>query len=312
MSYIVSADVAALMRWQGAQGMRRLGEATLEEARSNRRAVNALLPASSYPGTLSRCEPTTAIGPLPLLIAHPGPAMQHTARLLVYVHGGGWSVGRANDYIALIQALAHATGTTVVAPDFKLAPEHPFPHALHQIDALIEHIQTQPLAGHSLARQIVLVGDSSGGNLCASSALHAARAGRPVDAQVLIYPAVDPADPLTEAATDMPALTPAALRWFLNFYVPEPTQRAQARVSPARDPDLDLSPTTVLITAEHDILNEQIDKYRAALQQRHVPVRHHRIPGTIHTFIQLPGLLAGADLAIQLIAGELAHAIEPA
>ncbi len=305
MSYPVSADITTVMRWQRDQGMRRLGEATLAEARRNRSAINKLLPVTKAPNTLATCTIDIATGSIPLLIAQPRTPSRQTGQLLLYIHGGGWSVGQAIDYSALIQALADATCTPVAAPDFALAPEHPFPYALHQIDAIIESLQTQALSGLPQANELILIGDSSGGNLCASAALHAARAGRPVQAQILIYPAIDPADPLTDAAQDMPALTPAALQWFLDLYVSEVSQREDPRISPARDPDLALSPPTLLITAEHDILNPQIDRYEASLRKYNTPVLHHRIPGSIHTFIQLPGVLASANLAIELIAGNL-------
>lgn len=304
MKYAIADDIARLIAWQRGQGMRPLGVATLEEARANRRAVCALLPPAPQGHRVVTAAFPTAAGNVEALIATMPQSTRE--RVVIYVHGGGWSLGQARDYEALALALAAQCKATVVVPDFALAPEHPYPQGMDQIDALLAFVQAAPLPGHANApAQIVLVGDSSGGNMCAAAALHAVRQGRPVDAQVLIYPAIDPGNPLDGAPDDMLGLTPAALRWFVGMYTPDEAQRSHPRVAPAHDPRLDLSPPTIILTAEHDILNPQIDAYEQSLRARHVPVASHRIAGQIHTFIQLPGVLSGADEALALIGTDL-------
>lgn len=307
MQYTVSEDIAKVMAWQCAQAMRRLGEATLSEARNNRARLNELLPISEDErGALSFLEVETSVGSVPVMVVRT--AQSSSRHIMLYVHGGGWSVGQAKDYAALAIALAKASGYTIIVPDYALAPEYPFPYGLNQISALLQRLQGDAVvlgAETAVAKKIVLVGDSSGGNMCAVLGLEAARRGQPVDAQLLIYPAVDIADDLVNAAEDMPALSGTAFRWFVDMYAPNESDRKNPRASPARDPDLQLSPPTVIVTAEHDILNGLIDCYEASLRAAAVPVRHHRMPETIHTFIQLPGLVGSADKAIALVMQDL-------
>lgn len=307
MSYPIADDIANVISWQRTQGMRRLGEASLSEARQNRTRVNELLPLSaSDRNALSFAKIETSAGKIPVMVART--AKSAPDRIMLYVHGGGWSVGQAQDYASLAIALAKASDFTIVVPDYDLAPEHPFPHGLNQVAALLKTLQSEPAVlqeSVQLPKKLVLLGDSSGGNMCAALSLQAAREGRPVDAQLLVYPAIDPADTLENAPEDMPALNRTAFNWFVNMYVPEAHDRLDPRVSPARDVEIGRSPPTVIVTAEHDILNEQIDRYEAQLRHASIPVTRHRIPGTIHTFIQLPGIVAGADLAISLMMQDL-------
>lgn len=188
MSYPIADDIANVIAWQREQGMRRLGEASLNEARTNRARINELLPLStSDREALSFFAIQTSAGNVPVMVARS--TQSAPDRIMLYVHGGGWSVGQAADYAALAVALAKASGFTVVVPDYDLAPEHPFPHGLNQVSALLHTLQSEPTAlqeSTQLPQKLVLLGDSSGGNMCAALSLEAAREGRPVDAQLLI------------------------------------------------------------------------------------------------------------------------------
>jgi len=130
---------------------------------------------------------------------------------LLYLHGGAFVIGSASDYRSLYGELGRAAGVRVVAPDYRLAPEHPFPAALD--DAL--SVYRSLLAGGLPASSIALAGDSAGGGLVTSLLLAAGAAGLPMPAAaVLISPWVDLACTgvtMRSKADADPALTRAGL-----------------------------------------------------------------------------------------------------
>lgn len=110
------------------------------------------------------------------------------ARTILYLHGGGYVIGSARGHRVLTASLAQATGAPVFALDYRLAPEHPFPAALHDVVAAYRQL----LAGGRQASQIVMAGDGAGGGLVLAAA-HALRdVGLPLPAAlVLISPWLD-------------------------------------------------------------------------------------------------------------------------
>lgn len=107
-------------------------------------------------------------GPTPTLtgvVARPDD--QHTHPVLLFIHGGGWVTGSPHVYRRFITRLAEQ-GFVVLAPDYRLAPEHPFPAALNDCTACLDWIAREAAARHSDPRRLVIVGDSAGANLAAA------------------------------------------------------------------------------------------------------------------------------------------------
>jgi monoterpene epsilon-lactone hydrolase len=136
---------------------------------------------------------------------------------LLYMHGGGHMLGSAFGYRHLAGALALAAGAETIVPDFRLAPEHPFPAAVDDVVSAYRWLidrGTEP-------GRVVLAGDSSGGGLALSVLLTLARDRVPMPAgAVLLCPGVDLACTVVQRSTDEPQPVGSDLvRRFVDAYL---------------------------------------------------------------------------------------------
>ena len=232
--------------------------------------------------------------------------------LAVYFHGGGWVVGELDDYDTMARSLAARSGCALLAPDYRLAPEHRFPAGLQDAqDAILWACgRIAELAGSEVP--LLVAGDSAGANLAAVS-LNTMTPRPPVAGQLLIYPVAD-CDferPSYREQSDGMQLTRQDMQWFFSHYAP-PELHADPRVSPLRAPADPGLPRTVVFTAECDVLRDEGEAYAAHLQAAGVPVTSRRITGLPHGFIRLHNLVDAADAALTDIATELAGLARPA
>jgi acetyl esterase len=229
---------------------------------------------------------------------------------IVWIHGGGWMHGDLEVYEGMARAIANATGAEVVAVDYRLAPEHPFPAGFEDVWKVVLW------AAHEFD-SVVVAGDSSGGNLAAAAALKARDDGVGLAAQLLIYPVLDADE--TDFKKDFRAryatfvnqedfghATYDRIRWIWDVYVPDSEARASALVSPMRATDLSGVAPAVIVTAEHDILRGEGEAYAARLRDHGVPVDLLEYPGQIHGFMQMRGVLTDAHRAL----AEAAEAVQ--
>lgn len=220
---------------------------------------------------------------------------------IVYVHGGGWVLGGLNESDHLCRHLAHLSGLEVVSVDYRLAPEHPFPAALDDVDSVLAHESADAPPGG-----IVLVGDSAGGNLVAAVARRARdRGASGVRLQVLVYPAVDPtmATPSYRRHGDDSYLVSALdMRWFWEQYVPDPALRRSPDAGPIQAESLrDLPPALVLV-AEYDVLRDEALAYADRLADDGVDVTVDHYDTMIHGFFPMVDRLAAARRAVESVA----------
>jgi acetyl esterase len=149
--------------------------------------------------------------------------------ILVYFHGGGWVVGDLASHDYVCRVFATETGCTVVAIDYRLAPEHKFPAGPDDCYAATQWVAKNAGSLGSDADHIAVGGDSAGGNLAAVVSLMARDRGGPrIRHQMLIYP-------VTDAAMDTPSykeftadgfvLSKLDMEWFWNYYIPNPKDR---------------------------------------------------------------------------------------
>ncbi len=236
------------------------------------------------PMTLRRYQPT----------AMPG------AEVVLFLHGGGFVFGDLQTHDALCRALALASGLTVVAVDYRLAPEHPYPAALE--DALAALDWTRSEIGPA---RIAIAGDSAGAQLSVATALVAATRGHPVDALGLLYPCVDPdRGSASHAAFSMGhMLTGDFLDWVWSAYRGTGGRTADPLFD-LRLADLSGLPPTILITAGHDPLRDEGLELGERLTQAGVAVSARHYPDMIHGFVGLPhGSARAADAIAHLAAG---------
>lgn len=215
--------------------------------------------------------------------------------VIVFLHGGGFVTGTADQHDTVGRQIAAATGCMVVIPDYRLAPEHRFPTGLNDCLTAVDW------AG-SLGLPVVVMGDSAGGNLAAVVAQ-----SRPVAAQVLIYPVLDLG--MDTASYHDPAnqllLTREAGAWFWDHYLAPEARRDDPRISPLRAADLAGLPPTVMVLASHDILRDEGLAYAARLTAAGVPCDLHMAEGEIHGFFVLGAVMPAAKPALAFVADRL-------
>lgn len=227
------------------------------------------------------------------------PKQKSRDKVLVFFHGGGWVIGDVASYTPACNIMAELTGCVVVSVDYRLAPEHPFPAGLKDCYQVTHRILHHPeLVGADSADQIVLVGDSAGGNLAAVVSLLLRDRGQPGPAgQILFYPITQfDHDPQTSPFDSVRQhghgyrLTATEVQDYLQLYVPDPEQRCDPLVSPLEATDLAKMPDTLIITAGLDLLRDEGEAFGRALTDAGNAVTIHRVDRALHGFIMLPRL----------------------
>jgi acetyl esterase len=227
--------------------------------------------------------------------------------VVIWFHGGGWVVGTLDSHDPVCRALANRTPCVVVAVDYRLAPEAPFPAALEDSWAATQWVAEEALKLGADASRIVVAGDSAGGNLAAAVALRARDRGLDLALQVLVYPVTDAeleSESYQRLATGL-NLTRAKMEWYWQQYLGG-ADGHDPEASPLRAPDLSGVAPAIVQTAEHDPLLSEGEAYARRLQEAGVPVTLTRYDAVIHGFIRMPALVAEADFALAEIASAVA------
>ena len=227
--------------------------------------------------------------------------------LLIYYHGGGWVIGDLDTHDDICRKLARDAHCSVIAVDYRLAPEHPAPAALDDCIVATQWIFANAKSLGIDATRIAIGGDSAGGNLAALVAMHAD--AKPVF-QLLVYPAVDArmGQPSHKDNAQGYLLTADSMKWFLNHYLQgDEKKKLDPKVSPLLSSDemLKKSPPTLVITAEFDPLRDEGEEYAAKLASLGVTTSTVRFHGQIHAFFGMSELLDDAAAAIALSASYL-------
>lgn len=225
--------------------------------------------------------------------------------LMLYFHGGGYVKGGIDECDAFCRRLARKTRHLVLSVGYRLAPEHPFPAAL---DDAIAAITWAAANAHTLGAApgaVVVCGESAGGNLAtvASLALRANPAVairhqvllQPVCDFTLSYPSI--AMPATECLVPRPDLA-----WYYETYAGGRCDVKDPRVSPIFAADWSGMPPALVIAAEYDTLRDEAVAYADKLQRAGIGTRCVVVPGMIHGFLQMGGLVREASEAIDTIA----------
>jgi acetyl esterase len=259
------------------------------------RALAARGPAGPIPLRLYRGLGTAAGTPLPLL---------------VYFHGGGWTIGDLDTHDIICRTLANNAHCAVVAVDYRMGPEHKFPAAVEDCIAATRWIAAEaPALGVDAAR-IAVGGDSAGGNLAAVVAITLRDAGGPpLVFQVLAYPATDQRMDTASHARfgEGYLLTRNNMLWFRDNYL-DPRDYDDWRASPLRAADLARLPPAHIITAGYDPLLDEGRAYSDRLVAAGAPVLYECFEGMAHGFLTMGGVVAAANHALYRLGQSLVQA----
>ena len=288
---------------------------TVAEARAKAEA-----PAETEREPVAAVEDTAApgpSGPVPMRIYTPP---RRAVGVVVYLHGGGFVTGTIDSYDPLMRRLANRVPATVVAVDYRRAPEHRCPAAVDDAQAAYHWAtaHAQQLAPDSRG-QIAVAGDSAGGNIAAVLSRRRRDAREPLPAlQVLLYPGTDAAAYQDSDAYPSYRQCSAGYGmhyqdglWYLAHYLGPDGDRYSPDASPIRAPSLVGLPAAYVVTVEYDILRDEGEAYAAQLRDAGVPVEHRRWNGHLHGFIGDPNAFADAEPALDDIARAIRNALTP-
>lgn len=232
-----------------------------------------------------------------------------TPPVLLYMHGGGFTVGGLETHDSLCRQLALRSGGAVVALDYRLAPEHRFPAAVDDAWGAMRWLLAHGQDIGVDASRLAVGGDSAGGTLAAVCALHARDHGWPLSLQLLITPG-------TTAHADTAShrlfangflLDAAVIEWFFEQYI-DHHHRNDWRFAPLNAPDLDGVAPACVILAECDPVVDEGIAYADRLRAAGVPVELELYRGLTHDFIKMGRALKEAAHAQQAAALALSRA----
>ena len=254
-------------------------------------------------------------------LAIPGPGGQIKLRkytpsetklmpVLIYLHGGGWTLGDLDSHDELCRRLARTTDCIVVSVDYRLAPENPHPAGLDDSLAAINWVVENAESFGGNPKLIAVGGDSAGGQLSAAVCLRIRDEGGPqIALQLMIYPALRASfETLSyyENATEK-WITRADCIWFWKNYLGE-TSNLDPYACPGEANDLHGLPRALIITAGGDPVRDDGEMYGFKLRAAGVRALSRRFPGMIHGFMAVPNELKAGREAVELAASELRSA----
>jgi acetyl esterase len=227
--------------------------------------------------------------------------------LLVFYHGGGFTYGDLDTHDGTCRLLCRHAGAHVLAIDYRLAPENPFPAAVEDARVALAWAWENAAALGADPSRVGVSGDSAGGNLAAVAAQLAARDGGPAPVlQLLIYPATDftRRRRSRELFGEGFLLTNDEMDWFEANYLGEArTHAGDPRASPLLAQDLSGLAPAFVVTAAFDPLRDEGEEYARALRAAGTPATVRRFPGFIHAFVAAAGVSRPARDAVIEIAG---------
>lgn len=234
--------------------------------------------------------------------------------VLLYFHGGGFTIGSVATHDALCRHLSHLAHCAVVSVDYRLAPEHKFPTAANDAWDALNWLAAQA-AGLGLDRERIAVGgDSAGGTLAAVCAIEARDAGLALALQLLFYPgcAAHQDTPSHKTFAQGFVIEETHISYFFNHYVNTPADRDDWRFAPLLAPDVEGVAPAWIGLAECDPLVDEGVLYADKLRAAGVAVDLEIYRGMVHEFIKMGRAIPEALQAHADAARALQHAFAPA
>jgi acetyl esterase len=302
-------DPAALkwleaVRSGGRRSLDELAPADMRSAYAAGRALTQLPP----PAVAEVTDILDPEAPVPLRLYRGIGADAGKTPFLTYFHGGGWVMGGLDSHEVICRTIANGARIAVVAVDYRLAPENPFPAAVEDASGAVRFlVESAPGLGLDKGRWAI-GGDSAGANLAVVAALGArGESSAGLRCQVLLYPNVDAVaeSPSFDCAPAGNPLTAALMRKFIGYYAADPEQRKDWRVSPLRAPSLRGLPPTLILTAGIDPLRDEGFAFARRLTDEGVRVLHAHFSDQFHGFANMGRVMPAAKTALDLVAAQL-------
>ncbi len=243
---------------------------------------------------------------------------------ILFFHGGGWVNGNVDFYIDACSTTAVKLQRRVVSVDYRRAPEHRFPCAPEDCYEVTRQLFAGTLLADVDVDNVVLFGDSAGGNLAAVVSLMARDRGEFMPRnQILLYPATyndhSPSslfDSVRENGEDY-LLSARDIEGYMELYRSSPEDLLNPYFAPLLAPDLSGQPRTLVITAEYCPLRDEGEAYAGRLSLDGSPVQCYRVLNAVHGYFLYPSVFSLVRDTYRIIkyfldGGELVQEGEPA
>lgn len=252
-------------------------------------------------------------GPLEIRIFWPISAPDGPLPIFIFYHGGGFVVGSVESREPQCRKIANETGCIVVAPRYRLAPEHKFPAAHDDAWAAALWVVENAVSLGGDPARLAVGGDSAGGNLAAVVCQQARDTGAfNLCFQVLIYPTTDFCFTL-----DLPSyalmdesyfLTRRQIAWYHEQFLPDDVGKDDLRLGPALAGTFDSLPPALILTAEFDPLRDDGKHYGDLLSAAGADVEYSCYDGMIHGFFHYGRIIDAASASLNQIVEALTRA----
>jgi acetyl esterase len=280
----LAPESRAIIAMAGELGLLDQDASTVDGLRSLARAERPMMGPAPEVGEVHDMEIESTRGSLPIRIYRP--PGEPPRRAILWLHGGGWVIGDLDHADVDCRGLCLETCSTVVSVDYGLAPEHRFPDGLNDAYSALSWLSAE-LASVPGPQQLVVGGDSAGGNLTAALCLMARTRGGPtIDNQLLLYP-VTSCECDTASYRDFAEgylLTRETMLRFWSLYTRGPDAARHTFASVLRAPELRGLPAATFVIAGCDVLRDEAESYAERLRLAGVPVDILRYPGQLHGF----------------------------
>jgi acetyl esterase len=242
------------------------------------------------------------------------PLEEEASALIIYFHGGSFVVGDLETHDWLCRRLVFDTGLRLLAIDYRLAPEHPFPAALEDTADVVRYVAERRGEFGAADASLIVMGESAGGNLVAVAARQLRDDGVDIAAQVLIYPTLGP-ELVTDSAHRFGAgflLDLDTLRYDYSQYLNGFADHTDPRVTPLLCDDLSGVAPAVVVVAECDPLRDEGVAYAGLLEHFGVSVELLEAEEMVHGFLEMGGVVPDALAILDDLASHVHRLVEAA
>lgn len=288
-------------------------KSTVDQARLKTSPQNLAEKMAKEKGTLetisnveiSDIEVSGAAGNIPARLYKP--SGKGALPVVLYFHGGGWVMGKNEDYDATLKSLANKTGAIFISPEYRKAPENKFPAAHNDAFAAYGWVINNAATIGGDPKRVAVAGESAGGNLAINVAIRArdTKKQMPIH-QLLVYPVAgtDMTTPSYQANQNSAPLNAGMMSWFMKNYLRNDEDLKDKRINLV-NADLKGLPPTTIITAGIDPLRSEGKMLSEKLQKAGVDVTYKDYPGMTHEFFSMAPILNEAKQAQEEAADEM-------